>query len=98
MSRKLEVEVVEADIERLLGLSVDNLTNALSHLGEITHRWETKKGNLDDDDCRFIYDNIIAYIPEVRNAAGRGNSLATQLNNVRVALGLSEGDVPPCGC
>lgn len=97
---KLDVETMAEDVDVLLDDVTENLTKALQAWGMIVSRWRTLHDINDatDEDCAFIYQQIQAYIPEVTKATGRGHRVTMQLDNIRRALGLSEGDSPPCEC
>lgn len=101
MGKKISVEELGEDVTRLTGEVTDNLVTAIGLWGEISDRWTAIEGDLKnatDDDCRYLYERLIQMVPEANKIAGRNRECMTQLNNIRRALGLSEGDVPPCEC
>lgn len=101
MSDKIKVEDLGEDVTRLVSEVSDNLVSCMDLWSEISSRWSSIEGDLKnatDDDCRYLYTRFIQFIPEANKVSGRGRSALVQLDNIRKALGLSEGDVPPCEC
>lgn len=101
MSDKIKVEDLGEDVSRLTGEVTDNLVTCMELWGEISNRWtsiECDLKNATDDDCRYLYTRFIQFIPEANKVSGLSRAALVQLDNIRKALGLSEGDVPPCEC